>query len=118
MNMSSIDITTAKDMLGNYAIRTVCVIGLLFNFYTLKALLDERLKLKFYNFQRCRCFCSVCICLLGIFYPSYPLEALIPLRMGFLASAISDILLILNRVVLMYDQKKSIFYALSKKVNY
>lgn len=61
-------------------------------------------------------FCNVCICLLGISYPSYPLPTLIPLRMGFLASAISDILLTLNRVVLLYDQKQSIFYALPKKV--
>ena len=50
----------------------------------------------------------------GLFYEWLVVN--LPKRIAFFASAISDILLILNRYVTLYDKKKSVFYRLSKSV--
>ena len=113
-------------------ISVVSALGVLFNAYSLCLLLNKKLKFKFYDFFRCRCICNLVVCFVGTFtkavyyrtsknnYWSVYFQIFvfaIPLRIALMSTFISDILLILNRITLLFGKKMSIFYRLSKKVS-
>lgn len=98
---------------------------------------NHRLRFTFYNFFRCRCFCNLLLCIFGVFiylegfyhlidksdskmnYWHLYLQVFLvylPIRVSLHSSAILDIFLILNRMALLYNKKKSRFFTLSKKV--
>ena len=125
-----------NEIIGGHGIRLVSIFGVLYNIHNSFVLRDKRLKIKFYYFLRCRCFCSLVVCILGCFlnpkitdplvcqeikeWWSFYLQLFvvgIPFRIALMSSFISDILLILNRVALLFDKKLSKFYLLSKKVS-
>lgn len=130
-------LTSARDTLNTYPFRIVSGVGVIFNYYTLYALNHSRLRFKFHDFLICRCCCNLVVCLLGIFYnqdvnplwlcneckidywllflQAYLVQ--ISIRAALMASAISDILLINNRIALLFNKKESRFYTLSKKVS-
>lgn len=130
-------LTSAKDTLDTYPFRIVSGVGVIFNYYTLYALNRYRRRYKFHDFFICRCFCNLVVCFLALFYkqdlPGLVLcseckmdywilffqsyLAMILIRVALMASAISDILLINNRIALLYNKKESRFYTLSKKVS-
>ena len=114
-----------------YSIRGISVIGTLFNISTIIVLTRPKFRHNFYNFLRCRCCCNLFVCLVGIFFYDLPdIETqcdyisllfiwnvtILPMRVAFLSSFISDNLLVLNRLLNLYEMKSSIFYRLSKKV--
>ena len=133
-------LTETKDILENYGIRLISIIGVVFNTYSLNVLprkkADQSLTFKFYDFLWCRCFCNLLVCFFGIFFnPNIKLSLsckecqsdywqlylqvflnVIPLRIAFMSSAISDILLILNRVALLFDKRSNYLYKISIKV--
>jgi hypothetical protein len=114
-----------------YGINGVSFIGLVFNISTLIVLAYPKFRHKFYDFLRCRCICNIVICIVGSFFDELPQRYTtveysslyiywffigLPMRIVFLASAISDILLISNRFITLNNRKSSVFYTLSKKV--
>lgn len=114
-------------------VHVVSGIGTLFNIVTILLLTNRNFNLKFYDFLRCRSICNLAVCLVGIFLSEIPLEHEIlnywslvstwfvinvPMRIAFIASAISDNLIILSRLLNLYNKKNSVFYTLSKKVSY
>jgi len=130
-------IATAKNLLENYEIHIVSVIGVLFNFHSLFIIKNYIPNFKFYDFFLCRCVCNLVVCFFGIFFKLALIESIIceecmrpsylqlylqvyfvciPLRIAFLSSAVSDILLIMNRVALLYYRHLSAFYTLSVRV--
>lgn len=111
----------------------ISIIGTVFNSFSLKVLHNVKYELKFYDFLRSRCVTSLFVCFLGIFLfsSSVPCQrclfdywtlylqfylVFIPLRIALMASGISDILLGLNRVAVLYERKKCFFYSISKIV--
>ena len=115
-----------------YSVNTVSAIGVLFNLFTLSMMLKSQFKHKFYDFLRCRVFINMCICMPGIladslacmdcatnfFYLNLQWFAFVlPMRSLFLAGAICDNLLILNRLVNIQGLNDHILNKLSKKVN-
>lgn len=115
-----------------YMIRGISAIGALFNLATVLLLFKRQFNGKSYDFLQCRCFCNLSVCLLATFfisifpcrgchvdYSSITLNLYViqpPLRMTLIASVICDNLLILNRLVVLYQWRDSIFNTLSKKV--
>lgn len=121
----------AEALINNYAICVVSIVGTVLNLFTLLLLANNSFKHKFYDFLRCRCLCNLVVCAFGIAYVDvfcrecpvnyvrlllYSVLVHIPVRMAFLASAISDVLLIINRLLMLYDKKESGIYKLTKKV--
>lgn len=113
--------------------RIVSIIGIFVNLFGLLVLRNERLVEKFYDCLFCRCFCNTVVCLFGtIHYKRVFIERpmnyslaffhayfYFPLtRVAFMASIICDVLLILNRLVLLFGKRTNVFFILSKKVNY
>lgn len=132
-NETAVYLNKASDLVIQYGINGVSVIGALFNFATLIVLATNYFDHRFYNFLRCRCICNLAVCSVGIFYydltninvtveylPLYYqwLVIRLPMRLFFSASIVSDNLIILNRLAVLYKKHDSIFYTLSKKVNY
>jgi hypothetical protein len=122
---------TSREIIEEYGYRIICSIGIIINYVSLRILQNKQLKFKFYDFFRCRCFCNMLVCFFAAFtsplytnkqYEYWKLYLLlyfdvIPARVALLASFISDILLILNRVALLFGRKSSAFYTLSKKAS-
>ena len=123
----------AKKITINYGIRGTSIVGIFVNLFGLLVLRDKRLVEKFYDCLFCRCFSNLVVCLLGSIYHNQPciecpanyslvfhyMLIYFPLmRVVFNASIICDILLILNRLVLLFGKRTNVFYNLSKKVNY
>lgn len=115
----------------NYGIPVVSAIGTLLQLTTITIFSSSWFEHKFYDFLTCRSICNLIVCLIGIFNKQVPGEYQkteylpllvkiyllhIPMRIAYLASAISDNLLILNRLATLYAWKTSIFNRLSKKV--
>lgn len=86
----------------------------------------------FYDFLQSRSICNLFVCLIGMFNQRLPCQnrrtdymrlkfdlyvVHFPLRAALLESAISDNLLILSRLVILYEWKDSLFDRLSKKIN-
>jgi hypothetical protein len=124
-------LTRAKDIVMEYGVNGVSVIGTLFNLATIIVLTNRKFEHNFYDFLRCRCVCNFFVCLLGIFLKILPVQQetveYFPLvfnllaintlmRAAFIASVISDNLLILNRLTTLHKKRDSLFYSLSKKV--
>lgn len=118
---------------SNYGLVTTAIIGILFNVFGLAVLYNKSVKHNFYSFLRCRCLICLIVCILGLFFGAlsrwkiscgtdyvrlfmFQYFGFIPIRMAFLASLIVDNLLILNRLVNLFDITKSIFYKMSEKV--
>lgn len=117
-------------LINDYANCIVSIVGTVLNLFTLLLLTNNAFKHKFYDFLRCRCFCNLIVCAFGIVYVDvfcrgcpvnyarlllYSNLVHIPLRMAFLASAISDVLLIINRLSMLFNRKESGICKLSKK---
>jgi hypothetical protein len=113
-------------------IRVISGIGIVFNIITLIVLFNKKYKHKFYDFLRCRCISYLVVCIYGVLFKNFTetnevddylyilvdwFVIFLPIRITFLASAITDILLVLNRFVNLCDRKTIIFYTLSKKVS-
>lgn len=126
-------LSKASDFVVNYGINGVSLVGIFFNIVTITVLATRFFEHKFYNFLQCRCICNLAVCLTGVFFKELAnrgeeVEYLplflnwfvinIPMRIFFLASVISDNLIILNRLTNLYNKKESIFYGLSKKVSF
>lgn len=109
----SSNLQTATSILNNYLIRFISAFGIIFNLFSLFILKNKRLKHNIYKFLWCRTFSNLIVCAFGCLYihtscivcenssHDYLFTLwylfLIPLRMAFTCSAISDIVLILNR---------------------
>ena len=119
------------DLVVVYGVHGVSVIGTIFNIITIIALATRFFDHSFYNFLRCRCVCNLGVCVVGIFFYDNPKQhesveylplvfnwffATIPMRILFFASAVSDNLIVLNRMDTLHEKRNSIFLTLSKKV--
>ena len=119
------------DLVVVYGVHGVSVIGTIFNIITIIALATRFFDHSFYNFLLCRCVCNLVVCLMGIFFLELPVQQMtveylplvfnwfvitLPLRAAFIASVISDNLLISNRLATLYKKNNSIFYTMPKKV--
>lgn len=112
----------------DYAILGISSLGTLLNICGICLLLNKQLRHCFYDFLRCHCSCNLIVCLLGLVdatlscfickdnFSKLCLTLVLCKRVALLASVTSDILLILNRWATLLDNKKSVFYKLSKKV--
>lgn len=116
-----------------HGIHYISLVGTFINILSLYVLTNKDFKHNFYDFLRCRCFCNLLVCLIGIFdtkiipenqaadytglYSDWYLIH-IPKRGILFGSAISDNLLVMNRLVSFYEIKDSIFFSLSKKVTF
>lgn len=122
----------ARIIVSNYGSRGISMVGIFVNLFGLLVLRNKHLEEKFYDCLFCRCFCNLVVCLFGSFHhrPScmmcpnnflfevyqrsfyYPWS-----RIALMASIICDILLILNRLVMLFNKRNNVFFTLSKKVN-
>lgn len=125
---------TAEDILKYlHIIRSIAVLGVLLNLTTILLLLKKKFEHKFYDFLRCRCFCNLIVCIFSTYtsrlqcrgcesdYIDLIINVFViqwPTRSAYIASAISDNLLILYRLVNLYQWTDSVFMKLSKKVNF
>lgn len=115
----------------NYSNSVLSAVGTLFNLITIIILSRPTFEHTFYDFLQCRSICNLVVCLFGIFFQELPCRMcpsnyrrlfcdyyviLTQMRAAFLASSISDILLVLNRFVTLHAWSGSIFNRLSKKV--
>lgn len=122
-----------SETIDRYALTSTAVIGILFNVFGLVLLWDKSLKHNFYQFLQCRCFSNLAVCIIGLVLGIFNRWKLmcradyqnifiihfvgfIPIRIAFQASLFTDNLLILNRLVNLFDMKNSIFYQMSKRV--
>lgn len=116
----------------NYASRGISIVGILVNLFNLLVLWKIRLDKKFYDCLFCRCLSNLVVCLLGSLhneqhcmrclgdykviilqvYIYYPLS-----RISLMASIFCDVLLILNRFLLLFNKRKNVCFTLSKKVS-
>ncbi len=118
-------------ILENYVNRAISGTGILLNLFFLCTLLNKKLKHKIYNFFWARSFCNLVVCIFGLTFFNFasefeplPLYMMIfrlyingpTIRAAFLASTISDILLILNRHYCL-DKKVNCFTEMAKKLN-
>ena len=109
------------DLITIYGIPGISVIGTALNLCSAAVLLNAKLKHSFYDFLFCRTICNLLVCLFGIFYSDLVCEKectdsfvhlnihwfglIFPKRVALLASFNSDILIILNRMLTVYDRK-------------
>jgi hypothetical protein len=115
-----------------WAVRAISLIGTLFNIFSSIVLINKQFKFRFYDFLLCRSICNLAVCLLGIFYEEtvckecttdyWPLFinfflVTLPLRAAFISTAISESLILINRLSLLFARKNSRFYNLSKTVS-
>lgn len=115
-----------------YIIRSVAAVGILLNLLTVILLFSKKFEHKFYDFLQCRCVCNLIVSLFTVYtsplqcrgceddYTSLFINIFViqwPTRSAYLASAVSDNLLVLNRLVNLYQSRDSVFNTLSKKVN-
>lgn len=129
---TTVYLNKVSDLIVEYGIHGVSVFGSLFNIVTIIVLATNFFDHKFYNFLRCRCICNLAVCLIGIFLDELPktnetveyfslfyqlFAITLPLRVFFIASAISDNLIILNRLATLYEKNSSIFFTLSKRAS-
>lgn len=121
----------AREILINYGSRAISTVGILVNIFGILILQNKRLQEKFYHCLFCRCFCNMVVCLFGSLHNGLPCMkcqgdyTLTGLQMYFyypwtrialIASIICDVLLILNRLLLLFDKRNNVFYTLSRKV--
>ena len=117
--------------IANYGIPAVSVIGTLFQIATIIVFTNTWFQHCVYDFLQCRSVCNLVVCLVGIFNQQLPLQychtdysrlsfdwcVLLLQRSAYIASVISDNLLILNRLATLHEWKASVFNRLSKKVS-
>ena len=123
----------AQDIIINYGCRGISIVGIFVNLFGLIVLRNRHLEEKFYDCLFCRCVCNLVVCLFGCLHNVLPCKMcptyfvwlflklyvhMLGMRIAFFASVICDILLILNRMLLLLDRKNSVLYKLSKKVIY
>jgi len=121
----------ARDIIINYGSRGISIVGICVNLFGLKVLQDKRLEEKFYDCLFCRCFCNLIVCLFGSLHHRAPdigsqvnyvlgcLQVYLYFpssRIAFIASIVCDVLLIFNRLLLLFNKKDCWFCTLSKKV--
>ncbi len=110
-----------RDLITTYGIPVISVIGTVLNICSGTLLLKVQLTHSFYQFLFCRCVCNLLVCLFGIFFSNLVCEKectdsfvhlnihwfllIFPKRSALLASFVSDILLILNRMLTIYERK-------------
>lgn len=125
------DTDLIRKIIIDYGIHGVSMIGTILNLLTIILLNSHKFKHKFYNFLWCRCVCNLLVCVVGIFTQSSPCEfclydyldlyflmygVLFSTRIALFASAISDNLLILNRLYNLYPDMNEAFDSLPKLV--
>jgi len=103
-----------------YVNRMIGLVGVLLNSFGLKIMLDKTLIHPMYNFTWGRTFCNWLICLFGcVWVQTVDLDQpgsyyqkvyqmyffVLPLRIAYFASSISDIILILNRYFVITEQR-------------
>ena len=125
--LQSLDIAT--DILTHFVIPVISIFGILFNTFGITILSSHMLTSKFYDFLWCRCFYSLVICIFGVFfknlktpnkYTTLILEwycLVLPSRILFFTSTITDILLLLNRLCFITSKSDNFLMKLSKTVN-
>lgn len=113
-----------------YIIRGISAFGALFNLTTTLVLFKSKFQHEFYDLLQCRCVCNLIVCLLTV-YTTGPLQCrgceddftslainilviILPLRMAYIASAISGNLLILDRLANLYQWSNSVLSKLKK----
>lgn len=125
-----LDITS--DWIIKFGIHPSSIVGIIFNAFCLIFLLDKKLANKVYNFLWCRCFCNLAVCVFGVLFikplcttcltDHVELKNVFVLELGmkcsFLASSVSDILLILNRCVFLFSNNNRKLSELSKTVSF
>lgn len=123
----------ARDLLINYGARAISMFGILVNIFGILVLQNRQLHEKFYHCLFFRCFCNMVVCLFGSLHSGRPcmecqsdytltglqMYLFYPWsRMALIASIICDILLILNRLLLLFNKRNNVFCTLSRKVKY
>ena len=120
----AIVLNQSSDIIGYYLIPIICAIGLITNYCFLWLLSNKQLKHKIYENLRVKAFCDWMVCLVGVGYLNneclicakymynsywglfYHWSVIkIPLRIVLLTSNISEIYLILNRCISLYNPK-------------
>ncbi len=119
-------------IMENYIVRVISGIGILLNILSLIVIIDKRFKHSNYSHLWCRTFCNLIVCIFGVFYLNFNSMASeqsyeylfvslyvinIPMRTSFLASAFSEITLILNRLLVIKKKKKTFFASIPKVAN-
>jgi hypothetical protein len=108
-------------ILTNYIIRLVSGTGVILNISSLILLKDKKLKHPIYDHLWCRGLCNLIACIFGtanlLFYPTGTEQSFemifityyvvgIPMRIAFLASAFSELSLILNRLAVVRNKPR------------
>jgi len=121
-----------KFFLLNYLGRVIYGFGILLNAFFLFLLLKKCFKNPIYNYFWSRAFCNLMASIFGVIYVQFPTELMVyekyslihhfyisgsTTRAVFLASSVSDILLIVNRYYSMTEKRNSFFAKISKKAN-
>lgn len=116
--------------LSEYVIPIISAIGVLCNLFGVTILSNRKLKNKFYDFLWCRCFCNLVICFFGVFFKNLKIPndyrslflqwyfLILPSRILFFTSSISDLLLILNRLFFLFHKTNSSLMKLPKWVSF
>lgn len=122
----------AGELISNYVIRFIGALGIFVNLITLAILLIKKSKFQnnYYNFVWCRQFSNLIVCILGAGYLAQSCQVCldydltfyeyflsrIPLRIAFLASIVSDNLLVANRIYVISGIQNTLT-RLTKKMN-
>ncbi len=122
-------ITMINYAMKMFIIRIISAMGLIFNINSMIICSNNKLTHKFYHYLWCRGLINSIVCMFGIFFlqmnaspQSYLLVFAtvfiinIPLRLAFMASAFSELALIINRLSVV-GNKKNFFSEMSKPRN-
>lgn len=128
LSILSLCLDEATDILSDSVIPGICIFGILFNTFGITILSSHTLTNKFYDFLWCRCFYNLVICIFGVFftnlktpnkYMTLILEwhcLVLPSRILFFTSTITDVLLILNRLCYIANKTENLLMKLPKAV--
>lgn len=116
-------LTDASDIIQSYVIKSISALGIVFNIFSIILLLRKVSTQQIYKFVFCKFFCNTFICSIGLFYSNIICPKLceirytdlfvqifisgLPLRIAILASSISDIILLLNRYLILKRSHRS-----------
>ncbi len=128
LNILYIGLINTTDIIENYAIRVIAIAGVILNFTSLLIVTHKDLKHYIYNYIWCRFFCNLIVCITGAGYvkncikdcnQSYFLVFYqwflngIPMKIALFSSAMSEIMIILNRVLIL-KRRNSFLKRISK----
>ncbi|MFT4802063.1 MAG: hypothetical protein ACI93N_001838 [Flavobacteriaceae bacterium] len=125
-------ILAVEELLETYINRVICGIGIILNLFFLCVLYKPKIIYKISSYLWCRTFCNLIVCILGVAFTDYYHEEkrigslaffehevfiiATLIRIAFMASILSDILVILNKFLMLLNMK-SFWADLNKIMN-